>query len=113
VRFLPPEHHLEPRWLPAARALAAAPPRGKSRPTALLMSGCADTEYSYDGYGQVAMGAFSAVALDTLKGLPAQATYRDWHRAIRTRLPAVDTPQTPQLFGTRTQLAWPIFAEIS
>jgi hypothetical protein len=109
VRYVAPEVHLMSEELPAARAVAAMPPRGKSRPSALLMAGCKDLEYSYDGIGNAQMGAFSYVALNTLARLPEGATYRDWLAQIRLVLPAADLPQTPQLSGTRSQLNWPVF----
>lgn len=114
VRYLPPEVHLlDEVELDRARAVASTPPRGKSRPTALLMSGCADTEYSYDGYGSHRMGAFSVVALAALRRLDDDATYADWHRVIRESLPAEDVPQTPQLSATRAQRDWEVFAAMA
>lgn len=112
VRYLPPQTHLNRDGLSLARAVERAPSRGKPRPTALLMAACADTEYAYDGYGAHRMGAFTVVALNALTKLYEGATYRDWMREIRKLLPAVDVPQTPQLFGTRTQLDWPVFEPV-
>lgn len=112
VRFLPPELHLPREQQVAARAVAGVPPRGMSRPSALLMSGCRDNEYSYDGYGPNRMGAFTFCALATLERLPQGATYADWNAEIRALLPAQDIPQTPQLTGTRAQRSWPIFEPV-
>ncbi len=109
VRFLPPQAWMREEMLPGARAVAAVPPRGASRNTALLMSGCADPEYSYDGFGGAQMGAFSYVALGTLSRLHTGATYREWHAEIRKALPAADCPQTPQLLGSKEQRGWPVF----
>jgi hypothetical protein len=78
-----------------------------SRGTALLISGCADTEFSYDAsFAGRPNGAFTRVALDALSKLGGDATYADWHTAIRATLPSADYPQTPQLMATRHQRRW-------
>ena len=70
-----------------------------------------DTEYSYDAsFGNRPNGAFTRVALDTLSKLGTQATYAEWHRAIRAALPSADYPQTPQLMASRHQRQWPVLA---
>lgn len=57
-------------------------------------------------------GAFTYVALMTLKDLTDTATYRDWHRENRKLLPHVRYPQTPQISGSRRQRTkWRIFEE--
>jgi len=76
----------------------------------VLLSGCQDTEYSYDAqFNGRPNGAFTYFALKTLTGLAADATYRDWHRAIRQSLPNPSHPQTPNLQGSRSQRAWKVF----
>ena len=67
----------------------------------LLLSGCMDNEYSYDAMidGRPT-GAFSYWALRILKGLPENATYQQWHWAIRQKLPSIHHPQTPNLLGS-------------
>jgi len=108
VRFMPLAsfEHDEGK-IARARRVERAPARGKSRATALLMSGCKDTEYSYDAvFDGRANGAFTRAALDTLKALGSDATYAAWHRAIRAHLPSMDYPQTPLLTATRTQKSW-------
>jgi hypothetical protein len=102
VRFLPPQVYDTD-----ARAVAGTA-RSLPRPSVLLLSGCADWEYSYDAWfdGQP-NGAFTKVALDTLRSLPAGATMRDWHTAIRTKLPSRDYPQTPALYGPSDWKRWP------
>lgn len=110
VRFLPPSVFLAPDE--AARASRI--PRvaaGRPRNAALLMSGCRDFEYSYDAdFGGRPNGAFTYVALATLRDLPAGATYRDWAAAIAKRLPSRDYPQTPGLDGSSTQRRWAALA---
>ncbi|GAA3457029.1 caspase family protein [Dactylosporangium matsuzakiense] len=139
TRFLPPATFLTPQdrrrattldtHLPPRRHTAATPrlhtavagagrhrvpdrPRpADHRPTALLLAGCADTEYAYDAtFNGRPNGAFTYVALSALGGLPRSATYRDWIEAIRVSLPSQDYPQTPSLAATHLQLAWPLLA---
>lgn len=112
VRFLPPETFLPPEVLSkatertAARAVSAPRPFG-----GVLLSGCQDTEFSYDAaFNGRPNGAFTYFALKTLAGLPADATYRDWHRAIRGFLPNPNHPQRPNLQGTLSQTAWKVLA---
>lgn len=113
VRYMPPEsYEKDPKKLALARRVERVPVRGTSRATALLLAGCKDVEYSYDAtFNGRPNGAFTRVALEALKGLPASATYREWHDAIRTRLPSMDYPQTPLLTGTRTQKKWRLLRE--
>lgn len=103
VRFLPPG-----QVLPSARSIAPRP-RGPSKlvSSALLLSGCRDTEYSMDAwFNGRANGAFSRTAIDALRTLGPKATVREWHRVIRTFLPSVSYTQTPQLYGTSSQKRW-------
>jgi len=112
IRFLPPGPFLSDDNLVRARKVEKAPAQGLSRGTALLISGCMDTEYSYDAsFGNRPNGAFTRVALDTLSELDTQATYAEWHRAIRAALPSADYPQTPQLMASRHQRQWPVLAQ--
>lgn len=114
ARYLAPSAFLTGERLEAAKAIGSAV-AGRSRTSALTLSGCADPEYSYDawfpapGGGQRANGAFTRVALDSLITMPSVASYRDWFNAIRRTLPSVDYPQTPQLTGTSDQKSWPLF----
>lgn len=109
ARFLPPEliSGEDPRPTASSFARLSAP-----RYPALLMSGCADPEYSYDAwFGNRPNGAFTRVALDSLRSLTIDGraespTWREWHAEIRRRLPSVDYPQTPMLYGTSTQKKW-------
>ena len=108
VKFLPPAVFLAP----AEAARAARIPRisaGRPRHAALLMSGCADIEFSYDAhFGGRPNGAFTYVALQALNGLPAGATYREWGAEIAKALPSQDYPQTPSLSGSSAQRAWTV-----
>ncbi|MCK6561007.1 caspase family protein [candidate division KSB1 bacterium] len=112
VRFLPPAVFLsrsETAKLGVRRALRSSSPPG--RYAALLLAGCQDTEYSFDAYFRGRPnGAFTFVALRALSGLPAQATYADWFKAIRTALPSQQYPQAPNLYGSSSMKKWKLFA---
>ncbi len=116
ARFLAPGTFLTGARSKRAEAIGRAVPRpGISRSSALTLTGCRDDEYSYDawfpqaGGGQRANGAFTRVALDTLKSMPEIASYREWHARIRRVLPSQDYPQEPQLMGTYDQRRWSLF----
>lgn len=106
IRFLPPT-----KFLPTSEAAVATriarlvPPPGRPRYSSLLISGCRDTEYSYDAsFGQRPNGAFTYVAL---RSLHDGMSYRDWYRAIRESLPSTAYPQSPNLYGSESQKRWP------
>lgn len=111
VRFLPPEVFLSRRdfaVLGMRRALRRSSPPG--RYAALLMSGCQDTEYSYDAYFQGRPnGAFTFAALGALKKLAPNASYREWFRSIRQALPSQQYPQSPNLYGSSSMKRWKVF----
>ena len=114
VRFLPPANFLNRKdlgSLGAKRALRRSSPPG--RHAALTLSGCQDAEFSYDGFflGRP-NGVFSYVALEALKSLPAVATYRQWHEAIRRKLPSPQYPQSPNLYGLARMKNLPIFGSL-
>lgn len=108
VRFLPPAAYLGRRELAKLgmlRARRSASPPG--RYAALLMAGCQDTEYSYDAYFRGRPnGAFSYVALQALKKLPARASYSAWYKAVRKVLPSQQYPQSPNLYGSSSMKRW-------
>jgi len=108
IRFLPPSAYPQNQGrLRTLRLIERAPARGRSRGGALLLAGCQDIEYSYDAsFAGRPNGAFTRVALDTLKTLPAEATYRDWFQAIRGKLPSSAYPQTPNMIATTSQKKW-------
>lgn len=114
VRFMPPAVFLSEEGAARARQVERAPSTGLSRATALLISGCMDTEYSYDAtFAGRPNGAFTRAAIDALPNLPSGATYVDWHTSIRSVLPNLNHPQTPQLTASPSQRSWPVLASAS
>jgi metacaspase-1 len=115
IRFLAPEVYIKANksLLRRAKQVEKIRANGKIRAACVLLSGCKDDEYSYDAwFNERPNGAFTYTALQTLKGFPEKATYRDWHRKVREILPHVNYPQTPQLSGSHTQRTkWRVFAE--
>jgi len=113
-RFISPVKLLPARengMLPAneyttLKNLGAKSTKNAVRYAALLMSGCKDNEYSYDSvfHGRP-NGAFTYVALQVLKRLPADATYLTWYKEIRKLLPSQSAPQRPMLDG---EWAWKV-----
>jgi hypothetical protein len=75
----------------------------------LLVSGCSDSEYSYDAEidGRY-NGAMTAMALKVIRQDP-QATYAEFHTGLRTLLPSKEYPQTPQLEGTTAHKSTQLF----
>jgi hypothetical protein len=75
----------------------------------LLVSGCSDSEYSYDAEidGRY-NGAMTAMALKVIRQDP-QATYTAFYAGLRTLLPSKDYPQTPQLEGSSTHKGTQLF----
>jgi hypothetical protein len=66
----------------------------------LLLSGCGDSEYSYDAeFEGRPNGAMSAYAIRVIKQNP-NATYREFYAGLRALLPSEEYPQTPQLEGS-------------
>ncbi len=93
-KFVPPESFTgisEER----ARLLEASTGVSAPRATTSLVSGCADSEYSYDAwFGDRPNGAFSRAAIDAYApGLSLAA----WYSRIRATLPSTRYQQTPQL----------------
>ena len=115
IRFLAPEIYIknDEVRLRRARRVEKVKANGKIRAAAVLLSGCKDEEYSYDAlFNGRSNGAFTYTALQTLRSLPDNATYSDWHREIRKILPNVNYPQTPQLSGSWQQRTkWRVLAE--
>lgn len=76
----------------------------------VLISGCKDTEYSYDArFGNRPNGALTYFAIKSLKHQPAGATYSMWFNDIRDNLPCSTYPQTPQLTISDKANQWRIF----
>ncbi len=111
VRFMPPATFLKGR--PLARLGSMHNFRRSSAPgryAGLLISGCQDTEYSYDAwFNGRPNGAFTFVALRELRKLKKGATYRQWFDAMRAALPTQQYPQSPNLYGTRNMKKWKVF----
>ena len=65
----------------------------------LLITGCSDSEYSYDAEidGRY-NGAMSAMAIRVIQENPG-LTYQEFYARLRTHLPTPEYPQTPQLEG--------------
>ena len=112
VRFLPPATFLsekEASKLGMIRTFRRSSPPG--RYGGLLLSGCQDVEYSYDAFfNSRPNGAFTYVALSTLKKLKANATYQDWYKAIRAVLPSQQYPQSPNIYGSRAMKQWKVLS---
>lgn len=111
VRFLPPETFLSRKDLPnTANPLRASAPSRKYN--GLLLSGCADIEYSYDAwFNNRANGAFTYAALQSMKQLlnsSTPVTFKAYWQRIRTMLPSIDYPQTPALYGRSDMKLWNI-----
>lgn len=104
ARFLPPSQVLGPNALVDAVRVQDKPARGISRAGAVLLSGCADIEFSYDAwFGSRANGAMTRAAIDAYR--PGD-TYATWHARIREALPSARYPQTPQLGASWHQRLW-------
>ena len=110
VRFLPPAAFLtrsETARFGIRREVRRSSPPGRN--AGLLLSGCQETEYSYDAWFRGRPnGAFTFVALRTLAKLPKSATYADWYEAIREMLPSQQYPQTPNLYGPKSMKKWKV-----
>jgi len=112
VRFLPPSVFLstsDVAKLGVRRAMRPSSPPG--RYASLLMSGCQDTEYSYDAsFEGRPNGAFTFVALRAVASLSAKSTYNEWFKAIRKTLPSQQYPQSPNLYGSKSMKRWKVLA---
>jgi len=77
----------------------------------ILISGCSDSEYSYDAFinGRY-NGAFTANAVSLLK---QGQTYNEFYTLLRTKLPSSSYPQTPQLEGTNENKARLVFETVT
>jgi len=93
-RYMPPSD------MPAGRVVKQRFLLPESNMPEILISGCNDSEYSYDAEinGRY-NGAMSAMALSVIKQNP-QVTYKEFYASLRKSLPSSDFPQTPQLEGS-------------
>lgn len=79
----------------------------------LLISGCSDSEYSYDAVINGRFnGAMSAMAISTIKQ-NSQASYSEFYSNLRMLLPSSEYPQTPQLEGSDSHKAGQLFAPLT
>jgi hypothetical protein len=114
VKFLPPsvflsKEEVEKMGTFSARAFRSGSPAG--RYAGLLMAGCQDSQVSFDAeFNGRANGAFSYVALETLKKIEPGETYADWFQLIKQKLPSEDYMQTPNLFGHSSMKNWEVFS---
>jgi hypothetical protein len=103
VTRLVPEN-TKPRFMPAKNISADRVVRQRfllpeANMPELLISGCSDSEYSYDAEinGRY-NGAMTAMALRVIKQNP-DVSYSEFYAGLRKLLPSKDYPQTPQLEG--------------
>jgi hypothetical protein len=75
----------------------------------LLLTGCSDTELSYDAYidGRY-NGAMSRFAINAIRA-NREATFNDFYALLRQSLPSDEYPQTPQLEGSDENKARELF----
>lgn len=99
VRFMPPDMFLSGSELVRAERAAEMPARGTSRRGSILISGCADDEYSYDAW---ISGRYNgAFTYNAIRAFEPQLSMKQWYnRIVPSRLPVSTYPQTPQLQGT-------------
>lgn len=124
-RFLPMGNWLPPERLPksagGATPINLAVKPGLSPFTGvllkqegdLLLSGCQEGPNNFSFDAQISgkpNGAFTYYALKTLKSLPPNATYADWHKKIAEYLPSASYPQSPQIVGNAQARKQKIFA---
>jgi len=99
------DKNTKPRFMRVADIPAGTPVRKhfllpEANMPELLVSGCSDSEYSYDAnINGRANGAMTAYAIQVIKQNP-QVTYAQFYTSLRTLLPSNSYPQTPQLEGT-------------
>lgn len=79
----------------------------------LLISGCSDTEYSYDAYinGRY-NGAMTRYAIDSINQ-NREALYKEFYSTLRNYLPSKNYPQTPQLEGSDFNKNLKLFTEVA
>lgn len=104
MRFLPPEKlGRVPEHVGLTLARQARLPRQRALPGVVHLSGCGDTEYSYehvdaDGRSTGAMSTAAREAYAEMQRLKkSKRTFAEWHSRICKRLPTYDYPQSPQL----------------
>lgn len=107
VRFMPPTAFSE---VADVRGLRSTGTIGSA--ASLLISGCKDDEFSWDSvFGGKPNGAFTRAAIDSLNEIHNPASYFDWWKKIRTKLPTASTPQSPLLSGPKHSKKWQCLEE--
>lgn len=102
ARFLPPVAHLDREQVLAARRVERATANATPRTGAALLSGCAETEVSWDvDFGARANGAMSRAAIDTFKAYEPKNLLA-WQKYMGE---VIQADQHPQVQGTSTQRA--------
>ncbi len=102
MRFMPPSRFMT---VPDAEAPVVV---RSARPTvALLMAAAQDNQYAADAeFDGRPAGVFTHYAIEALQGLRVGATYLDWFKAIRERLPSAEYSQRPNLVATKGMRGW-------
>ncbi len=100
-RFLPPSVRGKPELL---NPFQAKPKSTEMFPeesmTAILLTGCRDNEFSYDGnFGGTFHGALSYHALEVIAKAKYKLTYEQLHRRVGMKLTKANINQHPQLEG--------------
>ena len=100
-RFLPPSVRGKPEllnpFLAKPKSTEMYPQEGM---TAILLSGCRDNEFSYDGnFGGSFNGAMTYNALEVIKKAKYKLTYEQLHRRVGLKLTKSNINQHPQLEG--------------
>jgi metacaspase-1 len=112
TRILP--EHTKPRFMPNKNVSPTRVVRQhfllpETNMPELLVSGCSDSEYSYDAEidGRY-NGAMTAMALRVIKQDPG-VTYNEFFAGLRVLLPSKDYPQTPQMEGSNAHKSTLLF----
>lgn len=109
-------HYAKPRFMPVLGYSPLIPVKGRFLAEVemleLLLSGCSDSEYSYDAYinGRY-NGAMSRYAIDAIRADP-EATFEEFYSVLRQTLPSQEYPQTPQLEGSEENKSRVLFAPL-
>ena len=111
ARFMPLEAWMPANELPPASARPTHLVGGLKRSGGdLLLSGCLDTQYSWDtSFKGRPNGAFTYYAIKTLRE-SKPANYDAWFKAIRAYLPSTKLPQDPQILGSAAARRFAVFS---
>ena len=102
IKYLPPE---DDEFAKKTRSIKvtkkAFRPHSEVAMNEVLITGCKDTEYSYDAnFKGRYYGAMTYNAWQVIKENP-DVTYKQFHKKLRKRLPSNQYPQSPQLEGKK------------